>query len=113
MLSTSSLLLAAVSGVYDCWRCIFPEHVQWRNPSDASLALLETICERFVLTLHTRKPLAVCHALSVADLPEAIHSASLKKNKGIVFSPKVKPPSPGTLALAGSPLKVFFNMGIL
>ena len=79
-----------MSGVYDCWRCIFPEHVQWRNPSDASLALLETICERFVLTLHTRKPLAVCHALSVADLPEAIHSASLKKNKGIVFSQQVK-----------------------
>ena len=71
------------------------------------------LCERFVLTLHTSKPLAICHALFVADLLEAIHSASLKKNKGIVFSPKVKPPSPGTLALAGSPLKVFFNMGIL
>jgi len=29
-------------------------------------------------------------ALFVADLPEAIHSASLKKNKGIVFSQQVK-----------------------
>ena len=32
-----------------------------------------------LLTLHTRKPLVICHALFVADLPEAIHSTSFKK----------------------------------